>query len=70
MKVNCNGAFDNGKEGRRKNAGIRVVIRDENGRVVIGITKKVKVNSCIKAEAAALGDVGRIYGNSKGSFGN
>ena len=54
MKVNCNGAFDNGKEGRRKNAGIRVVIRDENGRMVIGIAKKVKVNSCIEAEVAAL----------------
>ena len=54
MKVNCDGAFDNGKEGKRKNAGIGAVIRAENGKVVTGIAKKVKVNSCIEAEVAAL----------------
>ena len=56
LKVNCDGAFDNGNEVRGKDAGIGVVIRDENGRVVTGVAKKVIVNSSIEAEAAALGE--------------
>ena len=55
MKVNCDGVFNAKKEEDRRNeAGIGVVIRDANGRVVIGVARKIRLSSCLEVEAPAL----------------
>ena len=57
MKVNCHGAFSIKEEGnRREEAGIGVVVRDGNGRVVTGVARKMILKSGIEVEAAALRD--------------
>ena len=55
MKVNCDGAFSTKEErNMREEAGIGVVVRDGNGRVVTGVARKMRLKSCLEAEAAAL----------------
>ena len=55
MKVNCDGAFSTNEEGnKRKEVGIGVVVRDGSGRVVTGVARKMRLKSCLEAEAAAL----------------
>ena len=55
VKVNCDGALsalENDKIGVV--AGITVVIRDEEGKVIAEVAKKENVNSSIEIEAVAL----------------
>ena len=53
--MNCDGVYKEIIKGsRQKSAGIGVIIKDENGRVVTGMSKKVEVNSSLKAEATAM----------------
>ena len=55
VKVICDGAFKRSKEDEeRGEAGIWVVIGDENGFVIGRVAKKVDVKTSIEAEAAAL----------------
>ena len=55
MKVNCDGAFNvNEEENKRNEARIGVVVRDGNGRKVTRVARKMRLRSCLKAEAAAL----------------
>ena len=55
MKVNCDGAFSTKEEGnRREEAGIGVVVRDGNGRVVTGVARKMRLKSGLESEAATL----------------
>ena len=55
MKVNCNRAFSMIKgETKKCAAGMRVVIRKGDGKVISGVACKVKVCSNIEAEAVAI----------------
>ncbi|OMO50989.1 reverse transcriptase [Corchorus capsularis] len=50
LKLNCDGAFDKASN----EAGIGVIIRDDNGRVVQGCNKTIKAKSATCAEALAV----------------
>ena len=53
--MNCDGAFKMGQENDKDNkAGIGVVVRDETGKVIVGVARKVIIRSSIEAEAATL----------------
>ncbi|XVE61299.1 hypothetical protein DITRI_Ditri06bG0028800 [Diplodiscus trichospermus] len=55
IKINCDGAIcadDENKEGLR--SGVGVIVRDENGKVIDGMGRKLRFNSIVEAEAAAI----------------
>ena len=58
MKVNCDRAFTkNGNKEKEKCVGNRIVIRNEEGLVIAGTSRRINVKSCLETEAGALREV-------------
>ena len=55
VKINCDGAYKIMQGNEKENeAGIGVVIRNEKGEMIVGISEKVMIGSSIEVEAVAL----------------